>query len=68
MRVALCSYEIAGVRGGGIGTYVAEAGRALTAAGHEVWLITSKPSRRGGVPADAFAEVRYIDDAATPER
>lgn len=67
MRVALCSYEIAGVRGGGIGTYVAEAGRALTAAGHEVWLITSKPSQRGGVLDEAFAEVRYIDDAATPE-
>jgi hypothetical protein len=32
--------QLGGVRGGGIGTYVAEAARALTAAGHEVWLLT----------------------------
>jgi glycosyltransferase involved in cell wall biosynthesis len=43
MRIALCSYELAGVRGGGIGTYVAEAAKALTAAGHEVWLVTEAP-------------------------
>lgn len=41
MRICFVSKEIGGVRGGGIGTYVAEAGRALTAAGHEVWLLTA---------------------------
>lgn len=44
MRIAFCSYELAGVRGGGIGTYVAEAAKALSAAGHEVWLVTAAPS------------------------
>jgi glycosyltransferase involved in cell wall biosynthesis len=43
MRIAFVSKEVAGVRGGGIGTYVAEAGKALTAFGHEVWLITQDP-------------------------
>lgn len=44
MRICLVSNELAGFRGGGIGTYVAEAGKALTAAGHEVWLLTSDPA------------------------
>ena len=43
MRIALCSNEVAGLRGGGIGTYVTEAGTALQAAGHEVWLVTARP-------------------------
>jgi glycosyltransferase involved in cell wall biosynthesis len=40
VRICFVSKEVGGVRGGGIGTYVAEAARALTAAGHEVWLLT----------------------------
>src|SRR6185295_7863924 len=40
MRIGFVSHEVGGVRGGGIGTYVVEAGRALAAAGHEVWLVT----------------------------
>ncbi|MGA0059897.1 MAG: glycosyltransferase family 4 protein, partial [Planctomycetota bacterium] len=43
MRICLVSQEITGVRGGGIGTYVGEAGKALAAAGHEVWLVTPEP-------------------------
>ncbi len=45
MRICFVSTELAGYHGGGIGTYVAEAGKALTAAGHEVWLITSDPGK-----------------------
>ncbi|MBK8979170.1 MAG: glycosyltransferase family 4 protein [Planctomycetes bacterium] len=45
MRIGLVSREVAGVRGGGIGTYVVEAGVALRAAGHEVWLVTEAPAR-----------------------
>ncbi|MEZ6038653.1 MAG: glycosyltransferase [Planctomycetota bacterium] len=44
MRICLVSREFAGVRGGGIGTYVAEAANALVAAGHEVWLVTPPPA------------------------
>jgi glycosyltransferase involved in cell wall biosynthesis len=43
MRICFVSKEVAGVRGGGIGTYIAEAGKALTAAGHEVWLLIAHP-------------------------
>ncbi len=43
MRICLVSKEIAGVRGGGIGVYVSEAGKALSASGHEVWLLTEDP-------------------------
>jgi hypothetical protein len=43
MRICFVSKEVAGIRGGGIGTYVAEAGKALTAFGHEVWLVTQDP-------------------------
>jgi glycosyltransferase involved in cell wall biosynthesis len=43
MRICLVSKEVAGVSGGGIGVYVHEAGKALSACGHEVWLITQDP-------------------------
>jgi glycosyltransferase involved in cell wall biosynthesis len=43
MRVCFVSKEVAGIRGGGIGIYVVEAGKALSAYGHEVWLITQDP-------------------------
>jgi len=68
MRIALCSYEVAGMRGGGIGTYVSEAGRALKAAGHEVWLVTARPAKTGGAAGHeaAFTRVLYIEDATTP--
>ena len=45
MKICFVSREVAGLRGGGIGTYVAEAGKALTAHGHEVWLVTEAPRR-----------------------
>ncbi len=54
MRICFVSTEVAPVRGGGIGTYVAEAGRALTARGHEVWLLTPD---LGGAQVDGFARV-----------
>ena len=41
MKICLVSKEVAGLRGGGIGTYVAEAGKALRAHGHQAWLLTS---------------------------
>lgn len=40
MKVCFVSKECAGLRGGGIGTYIAEAGKALRAHGHEAWLLT----------------------------
>lgn len=43
MKICFVSMEVAGIRGGGIGTYVAEAGKALTAHGHEVWLLIAHP-------------------------
>ena len=43
MRICLVSKEVAGIVGGGIGIYVHEAAKALTAHGHEVWLITQDP-------------------------
>lgn len=65
MRVALVSFEVAGVRGGGIGTYVAEAGHALTAAGHHVTLVTTAgetaEEQRALRQHEAFSEVLLID-------
>lgn len=69
MRIALVSHEVAGFRGGGIGTYVVEAGRALTAAGHEVWLVTGAPERDRQDELrrhPAFARVLFVEDAPTP--
>ena len=43
MKICFVSKEVAGLRGGGIGTYVAEAAKALSAHGHEVWLLTADP-------------------------
>jgi glycosyltransferase involved in cell wall biosynthesis len=43
MRACFVSREVAGVRGGGIGTYVVEAAAALRGRGHEVWLVTEDP-------------------------
>lgn len=67
MRIAFCSYELAGVRGGGIGTYVAEAAKALTAAGHEVWLFTAAPDERGREALRRhpdFHRVLFLEDDA----
>lgn len=69
MRCAFVSTEVAGFHTGGIGTYVVEAGRALTAAGHEVWLITKAPAaeRRADLQSLAgFARVLFVDDAREP--
>jgi glycosyltransferase involved in cell wall biosynthesis len=68
MRIALCSHEVEGVRGGGIGTYVVEAGKALTAAGHEVWLVTSAPEPERAEALrrrEGFARVLFVEDAKT---
>ena len=65
MRICHVSTEVAGFRGGGIGTYVVEACRALKAAGHEVWLVTWDPggARRQALEAHpAFDHVRFVDD------
>ena len=43
MKICFVSKEITGICDGGIGVYIAEAGKALTAQGHEVWLITQDP-------------------------
>ena len=70
MRIALCSNEVAGLRGGGIGTYVTEAGKALQAAGHEVWLVTARPEH--GADAfrrdPSFSRVLYLQDADTSDQ
>ena len=72
MRIAFCSEELDGVRGGGIGTYVSEAAKALAAAGHEVWLLTSGAGlderardalRRRG----SFERVLFVEDGAALE-
>ena len=69
MRIALVSTEVAGFHGGGIGTYVVEAGKALTAAGHEVWLVTGAPDRSRQAELrrhPAFTRVLFAEDAKTP--
>ena len=67
MRIALCSYELAGLRGGGIGTYVAEAAKALSGAGHDVWVVTARDGAEvlGSAPDVGGASVRYVEDADT---
>jgi glycosyltransferase involved in cell wall biosynthesis len=56
MRIGLISYEYPPYPGGGIATYVANAARALAAAGHEVHVVTNAatfgspaPEHRAGV-------------------
>jgi len=70
MRICLVSQEITGVRGGGIGTYVGEAGKALAAAGHEVWLVTPEPPDAPGRAAlaahTAFHRILTIPAAGSP--
>jgi len=67
MRCAFVSTEVAGFHLGGIGTYVAEAGRALTAAGHEVWLVVAPPAfgaRENLRHLPGFAKVLLTDEVA----
>lgn len=67
MRCAFVSSEVAGFHLGGIGTYVAEAGRALSAAGHEVWLIVAPPAfgdREQLRRLPGFARVLLADEVA----
>ncbi len=63
MRIAFVSREVVGVRGGGIGTYVAEAGKALTSRGHEVWLFTDEPAPER---IEGFARVVVVRASETP--
>ncbi len=70
MRICFCSIEVAGFRGGGIGTYVVEAGRALTAAGHEVWLLTTDPGpelRQALRQHASFHEVLFVGEGVADE-
>jgi glycosyltransferase involved in cell wall biosynthesis len=67
----LVSQEIGGVRGGGIGTYVVETGKALQGAGHETWLVTrsaglSKARELESVPG--FDRVILTDRHKTSRR
>ena len=71
MRIALVSTEVAGFRGGGIGTYVVEAADALTSAGHDVTLVTMWPE--GGVKErerlrthESFTRVVFVDELDVP--
>jgi glycosyltransferase involved in cell wall biosynthesis len=67
MRIAFVSDEVSGFHNGGIGTYVVEAGHALTSAGHEVWLITEPPTeevREAMRRIDGFSQVRFVDECA----
>ncbi len=69
MRIAFCSHEFVGLRGGGIGTYVGEAAKALAAAGHEAWLVTSAASeqeRQIALRAEGLHRVLFVEDAKTP--
>jgi glycosyltransferase involved in cell wall biosynthesis len=69
MRIAHCSFEVQGIRGGGIGTYVGEAGRALRAAGHEVWLFTAEPDAAGTRALEAlgaFDRIVFVDREPVP--
>ena len=72
MRIAFCSDELDGVRGGGIGTYVSEAAKAMTAAGHEVWLLTSgagldERAREALRRHASFERVLFVEDGGAPE-
>lgn len=67
MRCALVSTEIGGFHHGGIGTYVRQAAKALTAAGHEVWLVTQhpEPARIDELRTlPEFAQVRFVEEVA----
>ena len=67
MRIAFISDEVSGFHTGGIGTYIVEAGHALTAAGHEAWLITEPPSeerREEMRRIQGFSHVRFVDECA----
>lgn len=65
MKICLVSREVAGIRGGGIGTYIVEAGHALRAVGHEVWLLTSAEDaeeRRRLRALESFDHVEIVGD------
>ena len=49
MRICLVSRELAPFFGGGIGTYISHASRALAEAGHEVHILTDRHPRLEGV-------------------
>lgn len=73
MRICLVSQEVSGVRGGGIGTYVVEAGRALRRAGHETCLLTRGGSRKAkrrlaSVPGFDRVVLADLDAARAPLR
>ncbi len=57
MKIAFLTHQFPGVRGGGIGTYVVEAARALAAAGHEPHIFTFS------LPGDA-EKIRAAHSAA----
>ncbi len=70
MRICLVSREVVGVRGGGIGTYVAGAGKALGAEGHEVWLLTAEENRAAAellAGLQGFHRIVYAGDGVPVE-
>ncbi len=61
MRVCLVSREVAPYRGGGIGTYIALAARALVEAGHEVHLLTeAHPQLSDGTRLGTGEHVHFV--------
>ncbi|MCB9885903.1 MAG: glycosyltransferase [Planctomycetes bacterium] len=66
VRICFVSKECAGLRGGGIGTYIAEAGKALRAHGHEAWLITyAEESDRAALATLPFDRVLVAGDGVS---
>ena len=70
MKVCFVSKECAGLRGGGIGTYIAEAGKALRAHGHRVVLVTTlwDEADRKKLAALPFDRVLLAGDGVPAER
>jgi len=57
MKIALVSYELAGRDAGGIGTYVRNAARMLSSAGHRVEVFTARTDESPDVGAAVVHEV-----------
>ncbi len=71
MRIGMVSTEVAGYRGGGIGTHVVEAATALTGAGHECWLFTAPLEGEAGAALrrhPSFARVEFVGEGLPPDQ
>jgi glycosyltransferase involved in cell wall biosynthesis len=67
MRICLVSRELAPFFGGGIGTYISHASRALAEAGHEVHILTDRHPRLEGVSALRWGAKIHRVDLSRPE-